>query len=73
LFPDTRLKKAVFATALVAASYLAAGLVNASPVVQPRLPIPTPRGIVVVVPPADAPEARPALPPATLDQAELEL
>ena len=58
LFPDTPLKQAVFATALLAGSYVAAGLVNASPIVQPPLPNRSPRGeVILVVPPADAPDA----------------
>jgi hypothetical protein len=57
LFPDTPLKQAVFAAALLAGSYVAAGLVNASPVVQPRLPNASPRGaMILVVPPSEAPE-----------------
>ncbi len=61
LFPDTRLKQAVFATALLAGSYVAAALVNASPIVQPPLPNRSPRGeVILVVPPAGAPDASPS-------------
>jgi hypothetical protein len=72
LFPDTRLKKAFFAAIVVLVSYLAAGLVNASPVIQPRLGNRGPRTVIVVVPEPQAPgSATPSAP--TLDQAHLAL
>lgn len=61
LFPDTPLKQAAFAAALLVGSYVAAGLVNASPVVQPRLSSHAPRGaVILVVPPSDVPDAAPS-------------
>lgn len=60
LFPDTPLKQVVFATALLAGSYVAAALVNASPIVQPPLPNRSPREVILVVPPAGTPEASPS-------------
>ena len=72
LFPDTRLKKAFFAAVLVLVSYLAAGLVNASPVIQPRIGNRGPRTVIVVVP--EAREPGPSAPSApSLDQAHLAL
>lgn len=72
LFPDTRLKKAFFAAVLVLVSYLAAGLVNASPVIQPRLGSRGPRTVIVVVPEAQAPgTSAPSAP--ILDQSHLAL
>ena len=70
LFPDTPLKQAVFGTVLLAGSYVAAGFVNASPVVQPRLSSHTPRGAVILVVPPSEPEgpATPGPRPVSLDQ-----
>ena len=58
------IRNAVVCLALVAGSYLASGLVNASPVTQPAIAAPRVRGVLLAPPPAEAGRESPMEAPA---------